>query len=118
MDFTIQSDADGVFILSAPEPVDWREQEGLADLVVDAVGAGPISGLVVDLYNVKYISSSGLGSIFVLRKTAMGLGAAIVLARPNPTILRLLKTVQVPDLMPVLDDLEQAKATAKAGPTA
>jgi anti-anti-sigma factor len=116
MDFVIQGGEDGIYTLSAPEPTEWRESESLADELVDRIGAGPFSGLVIDLDNVEYMSSAGLGTIFRLRKVAEGYNASLVLARPNPSLLRLFKTVQVPDVIPVVDDLDEARRIA-AGQT-
>jgi anti-anti-sigma factor len=65
--------------------------------------------VVLDLDGVTYINSAGLGAIFVLRKFAMEAGAKLVLARPTAAIRRLLDTANIPTLIPVTDDLDEAR---------
>ncbi len=68
-----------------------------------------LSGIILDLDGVDYINSAGIGSIFALRKYAKDKGAELVVSRPRATISRLLETVNLPALIPVTADLEEAR---------
>jgi anti-anti-sigma factor len=64
---------------------------------------------VLDLAEVTYINSAGIGAIFSLRKYAMEADARLVVARPRPAIQRMLKTVNLPELIPMVDSLDKAR---------
>jgi anti-anti-sigma factor len=53
--------------------------------------------LVVDLDDVTFIDSSGLGALVALRNCANRCGATLVLARPSPTVLRFFELAGVKD---------------------
>lgn len=67
------------------------------------------SGIILDLDGVDYLNSAGIGSIFALRKYARANGAELVIARPRATVRRLLETVNLPALIPVTGDLDEAR---------
>ncbi len=117
MEFDVQRDEDGIVTVSCPQPMEWRAREGLVDAFNQATGDAPCKGVIVDLKNVEYISSAGLGALFLLRKTAEGRQAATVLARPNPSVQRLLKTARIQEIIPVASDLTEAR-TKLLEPTA
>lgn len=69
----------------------------------------PTGGVILDLAGVEYMNSAGIGAIFSLRKYAKANGARMVAARPTPSIIRLLNTVNLPSLIPVASDLDEAR---------
>jgi len=70
-------------------------------------------GIILDLAEVEYMNSGGLGAIFALRKFARENNARMVVARPTPTITRLLDTANVPALIPVVAGLDEARNVLK-----
>ncbi len=75
----------------------------------EGAGTRAISGIILDLDGVDYLNSAGIGSIFALRKYAKANGAEVVISRPRATIRRLLETVNLPALIPVTGDLDEAR---------
>jgi len=110
MEISIEPDGPGRYIIGCPSAMDWNTHLNLVDSLKSAVAGREVSGIIVDLVNVRYISSAGLGAIFSLRRYAGQVGASIAVARPNLTIARMLKTVNLGDLVPITDGLEQARA--------
>ena len=80
---------------------------------VQASGRNPAEavagGIILDLAEVEYMNSGGLGAVFALRKFARASNARMVIAGPTPAIMRLLETVNVPALIPVAPGLDEAR---------
>ncbi len=115
MEATVTNDGDGRFILSCPSEMEWNARSDLVKVVQQAVGAERLRGVIVDLAGVTFISSAGLGGLFTLRQHVEQAGAALVLCRPTPTIARLLRTVNLPDLLPVAATMADARQLISAG---
>lgn len=109
MEVTIIPDGEGRFIVSCPEQMEWQARMDLVGMVKESVGDKTMRGIVVDLHKTNYINSAGLGAIFGLYKYVSKSGGKIVVARPGPRIARLLHTVNLPALMPVTNDLAEAR---------
>ena len=119
MSIQVTSDGEGLYILSSPDQSQWVEQVDLAGAIREAVAGKTLRGLILDLDGVSFINSAGLGAIFALRRYAAEAGARVVVSRPMLTILRLLNTVNLPELIPVTSTLEEARlALAAAAPAA
>jgi anti-sigma B factor antagonist len=110
MDVTVKPDGEARYIISCPDLMEWHARVDLVEALKSATKDNPIAGVILDLNQVSYINSAGLGAIFALRKHAKGVGAQVVVARPNATISRLLTTVNLSALMPVAESLEEARA--------
>jgi anti-sigma B factor antagonist len=113
MDVNIRHDDGGVFVIECPPEMEWSVRVDLVSMLTEKVGQEQISGVILDLGEVNYINSAGLGAVFALRKFAMNNGSPIVIARPKPGIQRMLKTVNLPELIPVADTLADAKEIAR-----
>lgn len=109
MEILVTPDGDGRYIISSPGCMEWRARMDFAKALNDSANGQDVSGVILDLDGVNYMNSAGLGAIFVLRKATNQLDASFVIARPSPAILRLLETANLPALIPVADDLEQAR---------
>lgn len=110
MDVCVQPDEAG-YIISCPDQMEWHARVDLVEALKNASGGRPFCGVIVDLDKVTYVNSAGLGAIFALRKYARENGAGIVVARPSATIRRLLDTVNLGALIPIVETLSQARAT-------
>ncbi|MFW6061300.1 MAG: STAS domain-containing protein [Planctomycetota bacterium] len=100
---------DGIWRVYSPSQDEWRQREGLAEALSEAAGDAPVRGVIVDLANIKYLSSAGLAAIFALRKSVADGRGEVVLARPTPSILRLLRTANLGSLVPLATTLEEAE---------
>ncbi|BDU69498.1 STAS domain-containing protein [Geothrix oryzae] len=59
--------------------------------VLDATAAGPIT---LDLSGLSYLDSSALGMLLLLREKAESKGLRVVLGKPSPVVMEILKIVQ------------------------
>ena len=70
---------------------------------------GGAPAVIVDMGGIDYLTSAGIGAIFSLRKHLASLGGMLVVCRPKPIIARMFKTVNLPELIPVANDLDAAR---------
>jgi anti-anti-sigma factor len=109
MQLQVVHEGQGLYILQCSEELEWSARVDLVEAVNDRVGDQDVRGVVLDLAEVTYINSAGIGAIFSLRKYAMEADARLVVARPRPAIQRMLKTVNLPELIPMVDSLDKAR---------
>ncbi len=101
------SGATPVYVMPAEvtlESATLVEREALTAL--GAVG----DRLVVDLGSCRFICSAGLGVLVKLGKVTSERGGAVVLARPLPLVLRLLRTVGLDQVLPHFPTVAAATA--------
>ena len=80
-------DVDGVRIFVLRGELDASTCRGLAEHLIGPSG----SLIVVDLCQVTFIDSSGLGAIHAARQMAIKNGGALVVCRPRPMVHRVLE---------------------------
>ena len=105
----VQADGPNRFILRYPPRMDLEPQVSLVAALQRTVGAQPVRELILSLAGVNYINSVGLGAIFTLRKHIANGGGRMVLCDVGPGIDRLLKIVNMPALIPLLADVDEAR---------
>lgn len=66
--------------------------------------------LIINLENVEFIDSSGLGAILGRYKKISQLGGKIALINPKPQVLRILELSGFTKIMPIFQTEEQALA--------
>lgn len=110
MEISVKPDGEDCYLVTCPDQMEWRARIDLISAVKEATADEPLRGLILDLGKVDYINSAGLGAIFILRKYARELGAEIVMVRPNRRVKRLLETINLPKLIFVAGDLDEARA--------
>jgi anti-anti-sigma factor len=108
MEFQVKSDDEGRLTLYCPDKIEWRAREDLAEQIRRETADQEVNGIVLDLGNVTFVNSAGIGAIFTLHQYAQEREAPMVVARPRPAVLRLLKTVNLPELIPIAKNLEAA----------
>jgi anti-sigma B factor antagonist len=64
--------------------------------------------VVIDLAEVTFVDSSGLGALIVARKSARGGGGSVSLVSPPPTVRRLLGSTRLHDVFAIYDSLTEA----------
>ena len=96
-------------VLALPVEVTPEQVPALVARATEALG-GAGHHLLVDLGQVVFLSSGGLGFLVKLSKRLHDYGGAIALARPRPAIARLLRSVGLEGVLPSFPDLETAQA--------
>jgi anti-anti-sigma factor len=77
-----------------------------ADRLLGADGAR----LVVDLWEVRFLGSGGLGELVKLGMRLRERGGGLVLARPRPPVRKLVALVGLDEVLPLCETLEEAWA--------
>ena len=114
MDLLIESDGNDIYLVRCPQEMEWQVRMDLVDTVTRATDGRIFRGLILDLVNVTFINSAGLGAIFTLRKYAEQAGAEMIVARPRVNIQRMLATAGLPKLMFVASSLSEARTKLKS----
>lgn len=97
---------DGCAVVHAGGEIDARTVRGFHDAVTEA--AGLASRVVIDLADVTFVDSSGLGAMIVARKGARDDGGSMSLVSPPPVVRRLLGSTQLHDVFTIYDSLADA----------
>lgn len=105
------SQIDGCAVVRAGGEIDARTVHGFHDAVTEA--AGLASHVVIDLEDVTFVDSSGLGALIVARKSARDGGGSMSLVSPPPVVRRLLGSTQLHDVFAIYDSLAEATAAPR-----
>lgn len=81
----------GPVTLNLEGDIDVSLADQLAEEATQALDAAESSGLVVDMQNVKFIDSTGLGALVRLRKNAVARGISLRLRNVPPQTLRVMQ---------------------------
>jgi len=110
MEIRIDRDASqDVFVVHCPEQMDWNVRDDLAAQVRGFAGQSAVRGLIVDMEGVRFINSAGIGALFTTLKYVRESGGAMVVARAGAPIRRLLDTVNLGRLIPIVSSLAEAR---------
>jgi anti-anti-sigma factor len=93
MDISIES-ADGRTTLRLAGRFDTQNSLALRNAAKPLLGAEDVSALVIDLEQVSFIDSSGLGLLLLLREQATAVGKSIILSRCSPEVMKVLSITQ------------------------
>lgn len=66
--------------------------------------------VVIDLTQVTFVDSTGLGGLIAARKTARERGGSLSLVSPPPLVRRLLGSTRLHDVFDIYDSLDEAIA--------
>jgi anti-sigma B factor antagonist len=105
--------AGGFVVVAAHGEVDLDTAAGLDQAVRTALRSCP--HLVVDLTQVSFIDSSGLGVLVGARRMATALGGEVSLVHPPALVQRILAGTGLRQSFPVYSSLDEAM---RAGPAA
>jgi anti-sigma B factor antagonist len=86
--------------------IDTRTAHRLDEAVTEA--AGLASHVVIDLAQVTFVDSSGLGALIVARNTARERRGSVSLVSPPPVVRRLLGSTRLHDVFAIYDSLDEA----------
>ena len=98
--------ADGCAVVRVGGEIDTRTVHRFDEAVTKAVGLS--SHLVIDLAQVTFVDSSGLGGLIVARRSARERGGSVSLVAAPPTVHRLLGSTQLHDAFPIYDSVAEA----------
>jgi len=114
MDVKVECEG-GRYTVICPAEMGWESRVDLVEATQAAVAEGedepmasPFDGVIVDLGAVEHINSAGIGAIFTLRKFAVERGGTLAVWRPRATVARVLNVVNLPALIPVVQDHDAA----------
>ena len=97
---------DGCAVVRAGGEIDTRTVHGFDQVVKEAVSLS--SHVVIDLAQVTFVDSSGLGGLIVARRSARERGGSVSLVSPPPAVHRLLGSTQLHDVFPIHESLAEA----------
>ncbi len=84
----------------------------MVELVSDAVNAG-IRTFVIDLKEVRYVSSSGIGVLITMLTKMRNVGGEVYLTTPSEHVKKLLIITKLNNIFTVFDSIDEAKANLK-----
>lgn len=107
MDFTSR-DQDDIFILSLNGNLIGGEAgSGILEIANDAINRGKILCLI-DIENVKYINSSGIGVLITLLTKFRNNEGEVVIMKPSEHVNKLLIITKLTAIFKIADSLEEA----------
>jgi stage II sporulation protein AA (anti-sigma F factor antagonist) len=94
------------------------ESVQLGGALEQAVADAPsgVNGLLINVRDVPYIDSQGLGSVIRGQQAIAGRGGRIAIAEPQPNIARVFTVTKLSNVVPLYDD-EQSALLELAAPT-
>ena len=101
---------DGCAVVRAGGEIDAHTAHGLDKAVAEATNLA--SHVVIDLAQVTFIDSTGLGALLVARKAGRERGRSMALVSPPPVVRRLLGSTQLHDVFAIYDSLAEAVAAS------
>ena len=96
----------GCAVVRAGGEIDASTVPALDGAITEA--ASLASHVVVDLAQVTFVDSSGLGALIVARQSARERGGSISLVAPPPAVRRLLGSTHLNDVFAIYDSLGEA----------
>jgi len=104
-DPSVASYGQGCFVLRCPPEMICQARTALLEFLVASTGNVTPRELILDLKDVAFLNSVGVGAIFSVRKHVVEAGGEMAICNVKPTVRRLLAAVNLPALIPVLGDL-------------
>jgi anti-sigma B factor antagonist len=100
---SIQTGAQGerTFVLALRGEVDYATAQQFREAVSELLSSGRAGLLIVDLSQVSFLDSTGVGTLVVARRICADCGVQLVLHHVNPFIARLFAVLGVSDVLGV-----------------
>ena len=96
----------GCAVVRATGEIDARTVHEFHQVVAEAGTLA--SHVIIDLDQVTFVDSSGLGGLIVARKSARERGGSVSLVCPPPVVRRLLGSTRLQDVFAIYDSLDEA----------
>jgi anti-sigma B factor antagonist len=97
---------DGCAVVRAGGEIDSHTVHAFHEVVTEA--ASLASRVVIDLSQVTFVDSSGLGGLILARRKARERGGSVSLVSPPPMVRRLLGSTRLHDVFDIYDSLAEA----------
>jgi anti-sigma B factor antagonist len=101
---------DGCAIVRAGGEIDSHTVRQFHEAANEAAGLS--RHVVIDLADVTFVDSTGLGALIVARKAARERGGSVSLVSPPPVVRRLLGSTRLHDVFAVHDSLAEATSAS------
>lgn len=101
---------ENVIVAALATEVTIANAQLLRDKLESALRRTGVTDLVLDLGNVPYMDSSGLGCLITVSTRARGIGKRLLLYRPSREVRNLLDAAQLMGLFPMLSSEEDLLA--------
>ena len=98
---------DGATILRIGENITFSNTKDFKTTLDETV-ANTSGGLILDMELVSFINSTGIGIIASAFNALKARSASLILFKPRPEVLRVLKIIGFDTMMPVTNDEKQA----------
>ncbi len=85
----------------------------LNDIINDGFARGK-TNVILDMGNIPWINSKGLGTLVMLFHAVKGHGGTLVLARPVPEVVRLMETTRMDQIFQVFPSVAEAGGYLKS----
>lgn len=95
----------GVVRIALRGELDLASAHAPLETALPFFGDGPVDRVVIDLSEVTFIDSSGLGGLVRLANYAGERGAEIAVHRPSPRSRAVLELAGLSSLLPIIEDL-------------
>ncbi|MFH1747600.1 MAG: STAS domain-containing protein [Planctomycetota bacterium] len=109
MKFELREAGPGYLVLTCRGGLSWEDRELLTVSVEQHLAERPvIHGLVLDMSNVEFVNSAGLGALFQLIQRLRERGGQLAFAHVPPTLRRLFSAVGLDRVVTFGDDISMA----------
>jgi anti-anti-sigma factor len=117
MTFEVQDAGADCLVLTCRGEISWEDREGLVTSVEQHLHeAKGTPRVIMDLRDVRYINSAGLGALFQLVQRLRGRGGSLGLAQASTSVQRLFHTVGLDRLATIAPDIATALSLLSESP--
>ena len=107
MNFNIENRDDYVIFTVKSKKLDSENSPKLkAELLI--LSQPDIAGLILDISDVEYIDSSGLGAMLLANRQLKEFGSILTLASPQEVVMSMLEISQLTELFDIADSVDEA----------
>jgi stage II sporulation protein AA (anti-sigma F factor antagonist) len=107
MKFELRQAKPNCVLVTCQGGLSWEDREALAEGVEQYLdGHGDVTGVIMDLADVTFINSAGLGALFQLCQRLRAREAVPVFVNASPKLKRLFQTVGLHEFARIDDDVK------------
>ena len=100
LDVRVTDEGGGQVAICLTGELDLAAEQTLPGVVSAAVEAGATS-VVLDLREISFVDSRGLGLLLVTSRQLVDSGASLLLRAPSPSVRQLLELSRLDDVLPI-----------------
>jgi len=112
MKFDIRQTTPNCAVVKCEGNLSWEDRDALAERIAEYLnGHAEVNGVVLDLGDIGFVNSAGLGALFQLAQALRSRETALVFANVSPVLQRLFRTVGLHHFARVGEELSGAVAS-------